>query len=162
MFQLSRLRLHTFAISSSVLFCTGPLQAQIAAQYDFEDGTAQGWSSFNGASTPTNSTAAAYTGIHSLLTTTGAGGSGGPSISLNSVLLPGATYQIIGYLRLTGGESAASANFTIKRSDPGCSGGTCYDTIGNYIVAVSASGWAQIGGTYTASTTETGLALDAQ
>jgi endo-1,4-beta-xylanase len=33
--------------------------AQVVATYDFEDGTAQGWVSFNGASTPTNSTAAA-------------------------------------------------------------------------------------------------------
>ena len=50
--------------------------------YDFEDGTAQGWGSFNGASTPTNSTAAAFSGTHSLLTNTNSSGaSSGPSIS---------------------------------------------------------------------------------
>ena len=72
------------------LLCASHLGAQVVATYDFEDGTAQGWSSFNGASTPVNSTAAAYSGTHSLLTTTGSTGAGGPSISLSSILLPGA------------------------------------------------------------------------
>ena len=81
---------------------------------------------------------------------------------MNGVLLAGATYTITGYVMLTSGEAATNANFTIKRSDPSCSGGTCYDTIGTYQVPVSSSGWAQIGGTYTVSTTETGLVLYAQ
>ena len=144
------------------LFSCGRLGAQTVSTYSFEDGTADGWSSFNGASTPVASNAAAYAGSYSLLTTTSSSGSGGPSISLSSVLLPGAQYTITGYVMLTSGESAANANFTIKRSDPSCSGGTCYDTIGTYQVPVSTSGWVQIGGTYTASTTETGLTLYAQ
>ena len=41
-------------------------------------------------------------------------------------------------------------------------GGTCYDTVGTYQVPVSSSGWVQIGGSYTASATETGLTLYAQ
>ncbi len=143
------------------LFCASPAAAQVVATYDFESGT-QGWTSFNGASAPVTSKAEAYSGSYSLLTTTGSGGAGGPSISMNAILLPGATYKITGYLRLTAGESATSANFTMKRTDPGCAGGTCYDTIGNYTVAVSASGWAQIGGTYTVSSSETGLTLYAQ
>ena len=53
-------------------------------------------------------------------------------------------------------------NFTIKRSDPSCSGGTCYDTVGSYQVAVTDSGWVQIGGSYTVSATATGLVLYAQ
>jgi endo-1,4-beta-xylanase len=138
------------------------LSAQVVATYNFNDGTADGWTSFNGASTPVASNAAAYEGAYSLLTTTGSSGSGGPSIALNSVLLAGAKYTITGYVQLTGGESASNANFTIKRSDPSCSGGTCYDTIGTYQVPVTDSGWVQIGGTYTASTTETALVLYAQ
>jgi endo-1,4-beta-xylanase len=149
-------------IAVLALLGAGSVRAQVVATYDFEDGTAEGWTSFNGASTPVNSTAAAYSGTHSLLTTTNSGGAGGPSISVSSVLLAGAQYTITGYVELTGGESATDANFTIKRSDPGCSGGTCYDTIGAYQVPVTASGWVQIGGTYTASTTETGLTLYAQ
>jgi hypothetical protein len=123
--------------------------AQTVATYTFADGTADGWTAFNGAGTPVASNAVAYAGSsYSLLTTTSAGGSGGPSISLNGVLQAGAQYTITGWVQLAAGESAGSANFTIRRSDPSCSGGTCYDTVGAYQVAVSASGWVQIGGSY--------------
>jgi endo-1,4-beta-xylanase len=144
------------------LLCAASLHAQTIATYDFEGGNAQGWSSFYNATTPLSSNAAAYTGSSSLLTTTSSTGTGGPSVSLNAVLSAGATYNITGYVRLGSGGSSGFANFTMLRSDPTCSGGTCYDTIGGYKVAVSNSGWAQIGGTYTPSTTETGLTLYAQ
>jgi endo-1,4-beta-xylanase len=144
------------------LLCAGGAGAQTVVTYSFEDVTADGWTSFNGATTPVATNAAAYSGSYSLLTTTNSSGAGGPSIALNGVLQAGATYTITGYVMLTSGESATNANFTIKRSDPSCSGGTCYDTIGTYQVPVSSSGWAQIGGSYTVSTTETGLTLYAQ
>ena len=144
------------------LLSAASLGAQTVATYSFEDGTADGWVSFNGASAPVATSAAAYSGTYSLLTTTGPGGAGGPSISLNTVLQPGATYTITGYVMLTSGEAATDANFTMKRSDPTCSGGACYDTIGSYQVAVSDSGWAQIGGSYTVPITETGVTLYAQ
>ncbi len=83
-------------------------------------------------------------------------------IQLGGVLLPGAKYTITGYLRLTSGEGTANANFTIARTDPSCSGGTCYDTIGTYQVPVNDSGWVQIGGAFNASATETGALLYAQ
>ena len=125
----------SFAIIMFVfaLLCAGKLNAQTVAAYDFEDGTADGWTSFNGATTPVATTAAAFSGSHSLLTTTNStGASSGPSINLGGVLQAGAKYTITGYVQLTSGESATNANFTIKRSDPSCSGGTCYDTIGSY------------------------------
>ncbi|HLK18830.1 MAG TPA: endo-1,4-beta-xylanase [Bryobacteraceae bacterium] len=156
------LRCTCIVMVALTMFCARPIAAQVVATYDFEDGTAQGWASFNGASIPANSTAAAFSGTHSLLTTTNSSGSGGPSINLSSILVPGATYTITGHVLLTPGESATDANFTIKRSDPACAGGTCFDTIGAFQVPVSSSGWAQIGGTYTVSTTETGLTLYAQ
>ena len=147
----------------AVLLLSGKCaEAQTVATYSFEDGTADGWTSFNGASTPVATTAAAYAGSYSLLTTTGSGGAGGPSISVSSILQAGAKYTITGYVQLTSGESASNANFTIRRSDPSCSGGTCYDTIGSYEVPIADSGWAQIGGTYTVSATETALTLYAQ
>ncbi len=149
-------------LSMFALLAVARLDAQTVATYDFEDGTAQGWTSFNGATTPTATNAAAYSGSYSLLTTTGSGGAGGPSINVGSVLLAGAKYTITGYVRLTSGEAAGNANFTVRRTDATCSGGTCYDTVGSYTVAVSDSGWAQIGGTYSPSTTETGLTLYAQ
>lgn len=138
------------------------LDAQTIATYSFEDNTADGWTSFNGASTPVASNAAAFSGSYSLLTTTNSSGAGGPAVSLNGVLQAGATYTITGYVMLTSGEPATTANFTVRRTDPSCSGGTCYDTVGTYQVPVSASGWAQIGGSYTVSTTETGVLLYAQ
>jgi endo-1,4-beta-xylanase len=108
-------------------------------------------------------TAVAQAGSFSLLTTTNStGGSGGPSLSLNSTLLAGAQYTITAFVRLTSGETATNANFSIRRTDPSCSGGTCFDTVGAFQVPVVSSGWAQIGGTYTVSATETGLQLYAQ
>jgi len=150
-------------IVSLAILSAGPLTAQVAAQYDFEDGTVQGWGSFfNGGNAPTNAIGTAHAGTHSLLTSTSSTGTGGPSIDITSILVPGATYQITGFIRLTTGESAANANFTVKRADPGCSGGTCFDTVGPFQVATTDSGWAQIGGAYTASTTATDLLLFAQ
>jgi endo-1,4-beta-xylanase len=145
------------------LCCVRPAGAQVVAQYGFEDGTAQGWASFNGASTPVATTAAAHSGTFSLLTTTNSSGAGGPGIQLQLTnLIPGATYQITGFVMLTAGEAATNANLTMMREDPGCSGGTCFDTIGTFQVPVSATGWAQVGGAYTVSTTATSLLLYAQ
>src|ERR1700728_2030551 len=132
-------------VSLALLCASMPVSAQVATTYTFADGTADGWVSFNGASTPVASSAAAFSGSSfSLLTTTNSSGAGGPSVSLNGVLLAGAQYTITGWVQLTAGEVPSNANFTIKRSDPSCSGGTCYDTVGSFQVAVSSSGWVQI------------------
>ena len=144
----------TFAMLGS-----GFLRAQTVATYDFEGGTAQGWIPFYGSTTPAATNAAAYTGSYSLLTSTSASGTGGPSISLNSVLLPGAQYTITGWVKLASGATSANANFSMIRID---STGTHYDTIGGYEIAVTDTGWAEIGGAYTPSTTETSLLLYAQ
>lgn len=158
------LRLAAGAALMLGLFSTARLWAQTTSStYDFENST-DGWTAFNGASTPVSTNAAAYTGSYSLLTTTSSSGSGGPSIPLTTTLQAGATYSITGYVLLTPGESAANADFTMKRTDPTCTsgGGTCYDTIGSYEVPVDSSSWAEIGGSYTVPTTETGLMLYAQ
>jgi len=144
----------------TALFAVSPASAQVVGQYDFES-SAQGWTAFFGA-TVAVSGAAAESGTHSLLATTSASGTGGPSLSVTGLLLPGAKYQITGWVMLAAGETATASNFTIARSDPSCSGGTCYDTIGTYQVPVTDTGWAQIGGSYTVSTTATGLLLYSQ
>jgi endo-1,4-beta-xylanase len=145
------------------------------AQYTFEDGTADGWTSFYDASAPTYSTAATAAadpdgGKGSLLTTvnyTSGGGGGGPALQLTALnLVPGATYSITGYVMLTAGEAASDANFSVQRVDSGCSSSSpCYDTVGGnsaYQVPVTATSWAKIGGTYTVSTSATSLLLYAQ
>jgi endo-1,4-beta-xylanase len=159
------------ALLLSAFMLARPAAAQQVAQYTFEDGTADGWTSFFDAATPTYSTAATAAadpdgGTGSLRTTvnyTSSGGGGGPALQLNNLhLLPGATYAITGYVLLTSGETANDANFTVQRQDPNCSGGTCYDTVGTYQVPVTGTAWAKIGGTYTVSTTATSLLLYAQ
>jgi endo-1,4-beta-xylanase len=144
-----------------LLLAACPARAQVAEDYTFESGT-QGWTGFNGATVVGTATVAEQSGTASLQTNTSASGAGGPSVTLTGVLLPGATYQISGWVMLTNGEAATSANFTMKRTDTACSGGTCYDTIGSYQVAVTDSGWAQIGGSYTVSATATALTLYSQ
>jgi endo-1,4-beta-xylanase len=141
-------------------FAVPPAGAQVVAQYSFESG-AQRWTGFFGAGVQVTS-AATESGSQSLLTTTSSSGTGGPSVVLTGLLLPGATYQITGYVMLTSGETATDANFTSARSDPSCSGGTCYDTIGAYKVPVADTGWAVVGGSYKVSTTATALLLYAQ
>ncbi|HLY41150.1 MAG TPA: endo-1,4-beta-xylanase [Terracidiphilus sp.] len=138
------------------------LQAQTVATYGFEDGAADGWVSFFGASTPAATNAASYSGSYSLLTSTSSTGSGGPSIPLTTVLQAGATYTITGFVMLTSGEGTANANFTVKRTDASCSGGACYDTIGAYETPITDTGWTMIGGSYTPATTESALLLYAQ
>jgi endo-1,4-beta-xylanase len=138
-----------------------PASAQVIATYDFENSTTQGWSSFNGA-TVAVSTAASESGAASLLVTTNASGAGGPGISVTSLLVPGATYQISGWAMLTTGENATNANFTMQRTDASCAGGACYDTVGPYQTPVSSSGWAQLTGQYTVPMTATALTLYAQ
>ncbi|HEX4037178.1 MAG TPA: endo-1,4-beta-xylanase [Acidobacteriaceae bacterium] len=154
------------ALLALLLLGGGLLHAQVVQTYTFNDGTADGWSSFNGASTPAASNAETYGGsAYSLLTATNASGAGGPSINLTTVLQAGATYTITGYVRLLAGETATNANFTIRSTDAtACAsgGGTCYTTVGGYEDAVNDSGWAQIGGSYTVSPTESGLTLYAQ
>lgn len=157
-----------FLLSSFML--ARPAAAQQIAQYTFEGGTADGWTSFYDASAPVYSTAATAAadpdgGTGSLLTTVNynsGGGGGGPALNVTSLLQPGATYSITGYVMLTPGEAANDANFTVQRQDPGCSGGTCYDTVGTYQVPVTAAGWVKIGGTFTVSTSATSLLLYAQ
>ena len=92
-----------FYLSLLTVLFAGRLSAQVAT-YGFEDGTADGWSSFNGASVPVATNAVAEAGSFSLLTTTNSsGGSSGPSLSLNSILLPGAKYTITAFVQLTWG-----------------------------------------------------------
>ena len=144
-----------------------PAYAQQVVQYTWANGTTDGWTSFNNASAPVVSTAAASVaaqpdgGDHSLLTTTNSSGGGGPGVVLSG-LTPGATYSITGYVMLTSAETATDADFTVQSQDSGCSGGTCYTTVGQYTVPVTAAAWAKIGGTYTVSTTETSMLLYAQ
>ena len=93
----------------------GHLGAQVVASYSFEDGTADGWSSFNGATAPVATNAIAHGGSFSLLTTTGSTGHGGPSIPMTGTLLAGAQYTITGFIQLTAGETAGECQLSRSR-----------------------------------------------
>lgn len=50
-------RLAFLAVAAVALLISTPLHAQIVANYTFEDGGSDGWTSFFGASNPVNTTA---------------------------------------------------------------------------------------------------------
>ena len=149
--------LHTFALTVLALLSCSSAHAQVVAQYDFEDGSLQGWTSFCGASIA-NTTEVAESGTHSLKVTGRTQNCAGPSIELVSLLVPQATYQITAYMRLTSDEASTdSANMTIKQVD--ASSGTTYVTVGNYTTAVTSSGWTKLTGNYTVSSSPSSLVL---
>ena len=107
-FLLNRIASMFLGVLAIVLMGGGLLRAQVVATYTFNDGTADGWTSFNGSSTPTASSAETDGGASfSLLTETNpTNGQGGPSINLTTVLQAGAQYTITGFVRLATGEHA--------------------------------------------------------
>ena len=111
------------------------------ASFDFEDGSLRGWAAFSGSSSLVNTTAAAFSGTHSLLSTTSDTGAGGPGVSLSGLFVLNEQYTITGEIELTPGESATRANLTMKVTDPTCSGGTCFDTVGNFQVPIVVPGF---------------------
>jgi endo-1,4-beta-xylanase len=134
--------------------------AQVVGQYDFEDGTTQGWTGFCGA-TVANSTDVAESGTHSLLVSGRTQNCAGPSLNVTSLLVPLATYQITGWVRLPASETGTDqANFTVIQVDS--SSGTNYITVGAYQTNVTSSGWVELSGQYTPSSSPTSLTLYSQ
>ena len=94
-----------------------PIGGADVATYDFEDGTARAGS--RSLTPPLRwPQCRRLSGPYSLLTSTSSSGTGGPSISLSGVLLPGAKYTITGYVRLTSGESAATPTSPSRAAIP--------------------------------------------
>ncbi|RZJ11418.1 MAG: hypothetical protein EOP39_06360 [Rubrivivax sp.] len=124
--------------------CGISAQAQVNATW--EDGTLQGFGPF-GSVTLTNSTAAARTGSRSLLTTGRTATYMGPSINLATKMVPGATYQITAWARLTAGTPATQVKLSMQRTQGGT---TSYDSVGSSAATgVNDAGWTQISGLYT-------------
>jgi endo-1,4-beta-xylanase len=117
---------------------TGPIQ------YDFEDGTAQGWFPF-GSPTVANSTDVAFTGTHSLLTTKRTATFMGPGVSLTSQLSAGANYNVSVAARLTAGEAPTTLQVTVQRSMS--DGTTAFDSV-TASTNVTADAWTTLTGHY--------------
>jgi GH35 family endo-1,4-beta-xylanase len=137
---IARLRSSVRVLLMAVAFgaAAGTLPAQVVSS-DFEDGTLQGWTPF-GSPTLTNSTEAAHTGTHSLKTTNRTASFNGPSLDLQSQLLPGATYQISGWVRLVSGSD--TVRFTVQHGTGGNFAGVAQGVAGN-------TAWVQLQGTFT-------------
>ena len=63
----NRVNLLVCSVIAFTILCVAQANAQTVATYSFEDGTAQGWTSFNGASVPAATNAAAYARVVKLV-----------------------------------------------------------------------------------------------
>ena len=120
-----------------------PEQAGLTS--DFEDGTAQGWGSRSGTEQVADSTADAHGGTHSLLTTGRTASWMGPSHSVLGLLSLGSKYTFDAWVKLAPGEPATSLRLSMERHSGDA---VSYDgVVGN--TPVTASGWAELKGSYT-------------
>ena len=111
---------------------------------NFEDGGLDGWSSRTGQSSVTNSTAAAHTGSHSLLTTGRAANYDGPQISVSDKMYPGSVYNISGWVMLVPTDGSSHViNMSLQIT---LNGNTSFPSVTSYPgVPVPADGqWHQI------------------
>ena len=111
------------AILSAVPVVAQPLAPQadvVVKEYDFEDGTTQGWWVRSDAITTTLTVVdtVAHTGLHSLQVTGRSSGWHGPALNLIDVLEVGATYRINGCIRLAEGTDSTRTNFALEYRYP--------------------------------------------
>jgi endo-1,4-beta-xylanase len=152
-----------FAAITSLLFPTGPYHnvaaadPVVVAQYDFEDGTEQGWVG-RGDAVLEAVTEAAHTGSYSLKTTGRTAGWHGPGLDVLGTLEKGAVYEISGCVRLVTGESATTIRISMARTPVG------EDTAYEWIVSseddgVTDADWVCLQGQYSFDTDVEGLTL---
>jgi endo-1,4-beta-xylanase len=110
----------------------------------FEDGGLDGWSSRTGASTVSNSTAAAHGGTHSLLTTGRVANYDGPQINVSNKMYNGSEYNLSAWVLLQPTDGTSHViNMSLQLT---LDGATSYPSITGYPgVTVPADGnWHQI------------------
>ena len=110
----------------------------------FEDGGLDGWSSRTGNSTVANSTAAAHSGTHSLLTTGRTANYDGPQISVSNKMYSGSRYNLSAWVMLLPTDGSSHViNMSLQTT---LDGNTSYPSITPYPgVTVPADGqWHQI------------------
>ena len=135
----------TLLVLASILLCLAvPAASQTVLQHGWEDGTLQGWTAFGGGLL-TNSTAAANTGMRSLLTTGRTAGFNGPSLEVGAALSAGTVYQFTAFVRLAPGEAATQVRMTMRRTPTG--GSAAFDQVTSN-TAVTDTGWVMVQGSY--------------
>ena len=142
-------------VASLMLCVAAPAASQTVIQHGWEDGTLQGWAPFGGG-VLTNTTAAANSGTHSLLTTGRSAGFNGPSVELNAVLAPGTVYQFTAFVRLAPGEAATQVRMTMRRTPTG--GSAAFEPVTSN-TAVTDAGWAMVQGSYSFAGSASSLLL---
>ena len=159
--------------AAAVLLCLplsvlSPPAAQAAAQrtaawaaapiadYDFEDGTTQGWAPRGSGVAVRVAPDMAHTGSASLLTTGRTETWHGAAIA--PPLEKGVTYSVTAYARLAAGQPSSTIALTVQRTPTG--GTDAYERVGAGTVTDSA--WVEITGTYTYTTDSTALQLYAE
>ena len=140
----------TESTETSTAALTGPLQ------FDWEDGSPQGWQPF-GNPTLASSTEQAFTGTHSLKTTNRTATFMGPSIQLASQLSPGATYKVSTAVRLAAGEAPTTVKMTVMRTPTG--GSAAFEPVAGASASVTPDGWVTMTGTYSFTGSVSGLLL---
>ncbi len=154
--RLSATVLGTCLVCSLHVCGAPPAAAQTVVQHGWEDGTTQGWAPFGGGVVLTNSTAAALTGTHSLLTTGRTQTFNGPSLEVSPLLSPGTIYQVTVSVRLVGGEPATPVRMTMRRR-PTSGGDQFEQVVGS--TNVNDTQWTTLQGTYSFAGGVSGLLL---
>jgi endo-1,4-beta-xylanase len=126
---------------------------QSSINFDFEDGTAQGWFPF-GSPTVANSTDVANTGTHSLKTTNRTASFMGPGVSMQGQMVKGATYQVTISVRMVAGQPATTILPTFQRTPTG--GSAQFDSVMT-ISNVTDAAWVTATALYSFSTDNSGL-----
>ncbi|WP_233531936.1 carbohydrate binding domain-containing protein [Paenibacillus alkalitolerans] len=76
-------------------------RSRLKTEYDFEDGTKQGWFGRSSANVLTVTQEQAQSGLYSLKTTNRTSAWHGPIVDVTEKIVKGTTYEISGYVRLT-------------------------------------------------------------
>jgi len=116
----------------------------VIAEYDFEDGTTQGWYG-RGAAVVASVTTMAHEGSRSLGVTGRQDGWQGPGLDLLGLLVVGGTYRVSGCIRLAAGTPVARTNFAVEYKPVG--GTTSYNWLGVENNTTD-SAWACVSGSF--------------
>ncbi len=122
-------------------------EPKVIAEYDFEDGTNQGWTP-RGEVTLEVVSEAAHSGAHSLKTTNREDTWQGPSLNVKGTLEKGATYEIIGYVKLV---EAPAESSTVKFSIEEKTTGGDQDWVTVVEKEITDTEWVEFSGQYTSN-----------
>jgi len=106
----------TFSVLVTNGGCTNPPDNS-GLTSDFEDGTAQGWSTRFGLNTVTNTTADAHTGSHSLIVTGRTQNFQGPARDITGKMCNGSQYWLEVWVKMAPGQPTTTVNLSLQFTD---------------------------------------------